>query len=304
MDRTLADTIAGAREYLHPNDLDCVVYHNPCNDGSGAAVAAWLELGDKVSYIPRSYHQTFSKESLRGKNAVVLDASFTRDELIELRQIAKKLMIIDHHDSAMRDLGDLPGCFFTMDNSGAVLSWHYFHGIDTPAPKFLILIEDRDLWRWKYRDLSEPLYYALKERCPNSDFKHFVLYVDPEKLSELLAYGKTLVAGNHKWCEEAAKGAVEKTFKLPNSTEKYTIMCSELENDRLVSELSEHLYILHPHIDFVMLWCKVSANQFKISFRSEVSHVNLGAIATELGGGGHKQAAGVVVNFSPWDLTA
>lgn len=302
MNRTLADTITSAQQYLDPKDVNCVVFHSPCNDGSGAAVAAWLALGENASYIRRIYHKDFPADAIRGKNVVVIDASFKKDEFLHLRTLANKIMIIDHHDSAMKELSDLPGCFFTMENSGAVLGWHYFHGLQTPPPALLRLIEDRDLWRWDEREVSEPLYYALRERCPNSDFKSYIPYVDSVKLDELISYGKTLVAANHKWCEEAAQLAERRTFTLPGENKTYQIMCREITNDRLVSELSEYLYTKH-NVDFVMLWVK-TGDQYKISFRSNSPEINVGAIATALGGGGHKQAAGAILYSSPWELTA
>lgn len=302
MNRTLSESITAAREYLDPNDVNCVVFHSPCNDGSGAAVAAWLKLGDKAAYERRMYHKEFSETAVRGKNVIVLDASFPREELLALRAVANKVMILDHHHSAMEALGDLPGCFFTMENSGAILSWYYFHGLDSTPPQLLSYIEDRDLWRWNDRATSEPLYYALRDKCSNSDFKTYLTYIDPDKLAELIAYGKTLVAANHKWCEEAALKAELKTFVLPTTGGTYKIMCREIDNDRLTSELSEYLYN-HNDIDFVMLWCKTIDGKYKVSFRTKNPEVNVGAIATALGGGGHKQASGAVLNQSPWKLT-
>lgn len=300
MNLSLAENIRLATQYLNPKEVDAVVYHSPCNDGSGAAVAAWLALSDSAIYIRRMYHHEFAVEQVRAKNVVVLDASFSEEELSNLRAIAKRVMIIDHHDSAMQKLANTPGCFFTMEHSGAVLSWHYFHGVETKAPELLSLIEDRDLWRWAHRDLSEPLYYALRERCSNSDFKSYLPYIDPKKLQELIVFGKTLVEENHKWCEKTAQTVQTKTFALPNDPMTYKVMCAELTTDRLVSELSEYLYSRHD-IDFVMLWCKTSDGRFKVSFRSK--HIDVGAIATALGGGGHKKAAGAVLNSSPWQLT-
>lgn len=302
MNRTLEDNIRSAQAYLDPKQVNCVVYHAPCNDGSGAAAAAWLALGDKVVYQGRIYHKDFPENVIRGRNVVVLDASFKKDEFLHLRNLADKMMIIDHHDSAMKELSDLPGCFFTMENSGAVLSWHYFHGLNTPPPPLLRLIEDRDLWRWRERELSEPLFYALKDRVPNSNFRNYLPYIDSVKLDELIAHGRTLMAAYQKWCADAALTAEQRTFTLPGETKTYTIMCREIPDDHLVSELAEYLYLQHK-VDFVMLWCKTSKGQFKVSFRSNDPAINVGAIATVLGGGGHKQAAGCILGTSPWELT-
>jgi oligoribonuclease NrnB/cAMP/cGMP phosphodiesterase (DHH superfamily) len=298
---SLEATIREAQHYLAPHDVDCVVYHNPCNDGSGAALAAWILLGDKATYIPRTYHKEFDASLVHGKNVVVLDASFKKDELQQLRGLAHKIMILDHHDSAMKDLAGEPGCFFTMGNSGAVLSWHYFHGIEQPAPRLLQLIEDRDLWRWQERDLSEPLFYALQERASNSNFKTYEPFLDTIKLDELIAYGKGLIAANRLWCEQKALFAEHRIFNLPGTSDEYSVICLEVENERLVSELAEYLYTQH-QVDFVMLWSQIPSGLYKISFRSNNPAVNVADIATALGGGGHPQAAGAVLDNPPNDL--
>src|SRR5690349_11809415 len=105
MNRTLRQTTEAARAYLDPQDVDCVVFHSPCNDGSGAAVAAWMALGDKATYERRIYHKEFPDAVVAGKNVVVLDSSFVKEHFLRLRESAKKIMIIDHHDSAMKALG-------------------------------------------------------------------------------------------------------------------------------------------------------------------------------------------------------
>lgn len=298
----LKEAIQQARDYLPPDTVNCVVYHAPCNDGSGAALSAWMARGDRATYIRRTYHKPFNDETLRGKNVVVLDASFSPEHLEKLRKIANKVMILDHHYSAMQQLATLPGCFFAMENSGAILAWYYFHGLDAKPPMFLQLIEDRDLWKWQWRDLSEPLYYALREKVPNSDFKGYIPYVSQHNLDALIAFGKTLVAKNQAWCAEAAKDAKLRYFKLPNDSRTYKIMCREVDNDRLVSELSEYLYT-HNDIDFVMLWSKTNDGKYKVSFRAQKDDVNLGDISQILGGGGHKLAAGAVLTISPLELT-
>lgn len=297
---SLKSTIEAAQHYLNPQHVDCVVYHNPCNDGSGAALCAWTALGNKATYEKRAYHKEFNADSVAGKNVVVLDASFKKEELHRLQQVANKIMILDHHDSAMRDLAGEAGCFFEMNNSGAVLAWHYFHGLEVPPPKLIQLIEDRDLWQWEYRDESEPLYYALRERTTNSDFKSFEPYLDSVKLEELIDFGRTLIIENHRWCEEAALQAQKRLFKLPGTQTTYEIMCLEVYNDKLVSELAEYLYNRN-NVDFVMMWYQ-SGDQYKISLRSGNLNINLGEIAASMGGGGHRQAAGAVITTSPWDL--
>lgn len=297
---SLEATIKAAREYLAPDKVDCVVYHHPCNDGTGAALAAWVARGEEIEYLPLDYTKPFVEQQLLNKNVLVIDASFKKEQLQHIRNIAKKVLILDHHESAMKDLAGEPGCCFTMGNSGAVLAWHYFHGVDTPPPTLLRLIQDRDLWAWQERELSEPLFYALVDWYTTPDFRQYAQYLQSEALDKLIAHGKGLVAENHRWCVEVGSGVVLKYFVLPGMDKKYHIASLEVANDKLISELSEYLYTKHD-IDFVMLWHKLpgETQKYKISFRNNKPTVNVAEIAAALGGGGHARAAGVSVSCSP-----
>lgn len=297
---SLRRTIEAAVEYLAPEKIDYVIYHSPCSDGSGAALGAWLKLKDNAVYEGMTYHTPINLEKLKGKNVIFLDCSLKKDELVKLRSIANKVMILDHHASAEQELAGEAGCFFFMGNSGAILAWHYFHGIDVLAPQLLRLIEDRDLWRWDNRELSEPLYYAIIAKFPKVDYKALVPYLQEDKLNELIAFGRELVSKNQLWCQATARAAKFKNLNLPDG-KKYRVICQELENNKLISELAEYLYT-NNEVDLVMLWFKVAGDRFKISFRTNNKAVNLATLASSLGGGGHEQAAGAVLNYSPWQL--
>ncbi len=298
---TLESIITAAQQYLNPDQVDCVVYHHPCNDGSGAALSAWLALGEKAQYEKLAYHTPIELEKLRGKKVIFVDCSLKKSELQVLRSIADTVVILDHHDSAMKDLADEPGCFFVMGNSGAVLAWHYFHGANTKPPSLLQLIEDRDLWKWDDRATSEALHYALVDKHPKLDFKDFAAYIDADELLKLIEHGKSLIAINQQWCAQTAQQAQLKLFTPPGSDVTYKVMCQELENSKLISELAEYLYT-NNQVDFVMLWFKLDSGKYKISFRGNKPEINLGEVAASLGGGGHPAAAGVAVNQSPWEM--
>jgi len=302
---SIESVIKAAHAYLDPLDVDAVVFHHPCMDGSGAALAAWLARGDLIEYIPMEHQITFAEpaaeEQLRDKNIILVDTSFKKEQLQRIRHLARKVLILDHHESAMKSLAGEAGCIFDMNYSGAVLSWYYFNGLENPAPQFFELIQDRDLWRWQYKDLSEPVYYALIARYPQPDFRAFAKYLEPKALEDLIAYGNKLIPENEKWCQEQAQHAKLCIFTPPNSTHKYRVICVEVHGEKLVSELSAHLYKLHK-VDFILLWYVNRFGEYKISFRNEDPTVNLADLATSLGGGGHPRAAGVVLDYSPWEL--
>lgn len=298
---SLEHTIRDAQNYLSPDDVDCLVYHYPCCDGSGAGVAAWMARGDTIKYAPLDYGKPFDEQQLRDKNVVLIDCSFKPDQLARVRTIAKKVMILDHHDSAAKNLSGEPGCFFYMHNSGALLSWHYFHGMDKVAPDVLQLIEDRDLWRWKQRDRSEPLFHAIISLPRQPDFKKYMTLLDPVELDKAIAGGRVIMQQNKAWCLSKIDDAKRCKFQVPNTSEVYDIMALELKEERLVSELSEELYNKY-EVDFVMIWHQHADNRYKISFRNNNQRINVGDIASALGGGGHPRAAGASITFSPKEL--
>jgi oligoribonuclease NrnB/cAMP/cGMP phosphodiesterase (DHH superfamily) len=300
----LREIIISAQTYLSPKDVQCVVYHHPCNDGAGAALSAWLERGEDIEYLPLEYQQVITPEmedKLRDKNVIFIDISVRKPVFDKLKGLTKKLVVLDHHESAMKELGEEPGCFFTMENAGAILAWHYFNGVEKPAPRLLQLLEDRDLWRWDERDLSEPLHYALVDLHPKNEFRGYAKYLVSHELVKVIAYGKTLVASNNAWCAAEALKATLRTITPPNSSKTYEVVCAQLENDKLISELADYLHH-NNKVDFVMLWFKKEDGKFKISFRNQTTDENVATIARIYGGGGHPRAAGATVDVSPFEL--
>ena len=122
-----------------------VIYHNQCRDGFGAAFAAWKKFGDSASYIPRKTHEPVP-EGLEDKELYILDYSYPMAELEKLVAENKKVVVIDHHQSAKDAVEAFPDNVFDLEHSGSVLAWEYFHP-GTEVPKLLLYIEDHDLWR-------------------------------------------------------------------------------------------------------------------------------------------------------------
>ena len=55
------EIIKDAINYICPSEIDIVIYHKNCHDGSSAALAAWLFLKkikreEDVIYIPADYN--------------------------------------------------------------------------------------------------------------------------------------------------------------------------------------------------------------------------------------------------------
>src|ERR1044071_5713689 len=141
-----------------------VLYHGNCPDGTGAALAAYVRLGDfagikgasfPVEYIPVSYGKP-PPEMEPGSVIYVVDFSYGPDVLTRLAQVPmEKIFVLDHHATAEQDLKNIPlthaGVIFVkfdMAKSGAVLAWEHFHP-EKPVPPFILYLQDRDLWQFK-----------------------------------------------------------------------------------------------------------------------------------------------------------
>jgi oligoribonuclease NrnB/cAMP/cGMP phosphodiesterase (DHH superfamily) len=133
-----------------------VLYHANCTDGSGAALAAYIALGDAATYIPVQYNKPVPDMPL-ATVIYMVDFSYPKEILLQLADSAQ-VVVIDHHKTAKAALEDIDHpniqVWFDMEQSGATMAWKYFHA-DRAVPLLLRHIEDRDLWKFKLEGSKE-----------------------------------------------------------------------------------------------------------------------------------------------------
>ena len=128
-----------------------VLYHANCTDGAGAALAAFIAMGDTAEYIPVQYGYP---PPMYGPSDIIyiVDFSYPRSVLMDMADRVSMVVVLDHHKTAKADLEGLEHdnmkVFFDMNKSGAVLTWEYFHP-DRPTPLLFNHIQDRDLWKFE-----------------------------------------------------------------------------------------------------------------------------------------------------------
>jgi oligoribonuclease NrnB/cAMP/cGMP phosphodiesterase (DHH superfamily) len=125
-----------------------VIYHKNCIDGFTSAYVVWLHYGKSAEYIPWAYEerQCFEPELMSDCDVVIVDFSFKREQLEKIKKVAKSLVVLDHHKTAMADLQGLPYARFDMSKSGARLAWEFFF-IDKKPISIVEYAEDHDLWK-------------------------------------------------------------------------------------------------------------------------------------------------------------
>lgn len=253
-----------------------VLYHARCQDGFGAAWAAWKWFGDMARYIPIIHGEPFP-ELPTNADVLMVDVAYPRDRHLQLKSLVRSVTVVDHHVSAMKNLGDLPDTHFDMNHSGAVLTWKFLQP-NVPVPELLKYVEDRDLWRFKL-PYSRAIYAALsshEETFPYWDF------LSNWRMEDLAREGDVLLRLIGKKVDEACKSFFWKELaghRVPvvNAT------C-------FTSEVGERLNQLHPDAPFAAFYY----DKEKIrcwGLRSQ-GKIDVSVIANGLGGGGHPNAAG------------
>lgn len=263
-----------------PDAKSYVLYHANCFDGLGAAYAAWERLGDdNVEYIPVQYGAP-PPETEAGSNVYIVDFSYSKGTLDEIRGKSANMIVLDHHKTAAEDLKDYPGAIFDMNRSGAILAWEYFHP-GAQVPRLLDYIQDRDLWTWKLQGTKEVM--AAME-LHKKDFRSLAGL----KVSALHNVGSTKLVFDEVEISNALKKAVITTF--PDTQYR----CALLNCNNLISEVGNRLCTELP-VDFSLSYFVDSKGAVIFSFRS-IGDFDVSALAKRWGGGGHKNASGARVD--------
>ena len=259
------------------------IYHKNCSDGFGAALAVKTycdELGESCEFIAAQYGSDVPDVS--GKHVFIVDFSYHRETLLELKEAASSLMVIDHHKSAMEDLAGLDFCVFDMAQSGAVLTWKTLFPTKA-VPLLLNYIQDRDLWHWQLKD-SKAVSAALLTL--DKTFELWSPYLNDANVAELVTKGSAIVDYQNQQLARTPRGE-----NVPMATiGGYTVPC--VNATHLISEMGELLAQGHPFA--ALYFDKLDVRVF--SLRSAKDGIDVAKIAQQYGGGGHFHAAGFAID--------
>jgi len=319
-----------------------VVYHKDCKDGFGAALVAWKKFGGDGRYIPVSYgteQDSFVDDMAKSAEPppgelYVLDFSFNTDHLRRLAKVFRKITILDHHDTARKelmeerkideqrganvwavnrqieDLGNV-SLDFDMDRAGCQLAWdHFFQPFQTinreiSRPEFINYLGWRDLW-WhkrrdaykKYADVIEALHLYL-DTIPFS-FQSWAKFCDQPQ--DAISKGMPIVAYQKQLLRKAAANCVEcvVNWRRNGATVAHQVGLVNAPHF-MASDLAE---IVYQRTDadaykMVAIWCTGKDGDVAVSVRSleRPGDIHCGEFAKLYGGGGHPGAAGFAISL-------
>lgn len=272
---------------MHEHKKDIVViYHKRCEDGFGAAYAAWKKFGDSAEYLPAGYGDEFP-EGLEGKEVYVLDFCYEIEGAMDkLATITKKLVVLDHHASSRGLVESTPDHIYDANRSGATIAWSYFHP-NVPIPLLMKYLEDGDLYRFALPETADIFSYLVVQPYD------FLVWDDIAKRLEIENDRQAILARATIYTEyfekmsflsvEAAKKVRFEGFECYFAT--------ALPSITMRSYICHQLYTKLPPIALVVT---AHPGGYGVSIRSDGS-VDVSKIAEKYGGGGHPGSSGFFI---------
>lgn len=258
------------------------IYHGNCADGFTAAWVIRKALGDGVEFHAGVYGQ--EPPDVLNHDVFMVDFSYKRPVIEEMRKRANSILILDHHKTAQADLADLHGVevIFDMNRAGARITWdHCFP--KAPPPQTLLHVEDRDLWRFALpgtREIQANIFsYPYEFEIWDS-----LMSRDPK---ELIAEGQAIERKHFKDVNELI-GVVTRRMVLGG----HNVPIANLPYIH-VSDAAHALCKGEPFAG--CYWDTPKGRVFGL--RSTDEGLDVSEIAKQYGGGGHRNAAGFTVSY-------
>lgn len=295
-------------------------YHANCIDGFTSAWVTYNAL-TKELHDCSLLEMRYDEQSLLAMYAMLneykpnylylVDYSIPFSALTDLRTNYPKVkvIILDHHKTAFekyfpgievkettRKHATVEGAYVVLENdkSGASLCWNYFHAkVGVHTPKLIQYVEDHDLWRFnkgvetkhinKYLSSMEKEIKLWDWIANELEYPHGLMY--------MLDTGKQLqVAHDNEVADIVKKAKPITLFGTPG----YVAMCHPKFSSDVGNELAKikGTFGATYSVDEELKAVKWSLRSMK------TSTVDVSAIASKMGGGGHKNAAGFEVSFA------
>jgi len=266
-----------------------IVYHASCMDGLVAAYIAWRHYGENAGYIEARYGDAPPPQAV-DRDVFVLDFSYDPNALTALAGIANRVVLLDHHASAIAAFHGSGFCesnvqlLFDLSRSGAALAEAYFNG---SAPLWIVqYVEDRDLWRFELPHSHEINAYLAASVMGRPALESFRMLDEIRGMSL-----KDVVSGGHGaqlQLESYVRQVVQDAVYVDFADHKNIPMvnCAKHMASDVLNKLAEN------HL-FAVGWRSEGRDRAVFSLRSK--DYDVAQIAERYGGGGHKRAAGMTL---------
>lgn len=293
--------------------MNYIIYHEikpgvACPDGIMAAAIVRLAYPDAIligdSYRHESeYGDTPDVDGFRGEmgdRLIVVDFSYPAAWLNRWEQAGIEVTLIDHHAPKFPMLQGFSGAILDADECGATLAWRHLFG-DRPQPEILRHV--------RRRDIGADDYYKADENCRESK----AITSAMGKIRSGKSVEDQIIACQYWLAEDGILDILETMGEFFLEEEDRIVakvaaqavpaeLCGHIcgkvqtspEEDRLASQAGNAIARQHPEWAFAWI---VSADGMGNSLRS-ANGFDVSAVAQQMGGGGHKAAAGFATSLN------
>lgn len=286
-----------------------IIYHDDADGRCAAALAARLDPGQDITFIPVDYDcrkigdlNKLLRFPDGGYDVWLVDFSFPLEEMLELQRRSRYFFWFDHHITALNGLKSLRRWrgLRRDGTAGCMLVWEYMRPGEA-APWPVRFIADRDVWLFKYGDNTRyfyEAYLAFPDTGPASDFWDVALSC--RECGDLAgSWAEHMIERGHE-LRAARINQLRFTARWLGRPVRMNLHAAD-GHVRSVSSLimnypgSGDMGEVVRSLGYDVAWCYVQvgtgdAMVWKHSLYSDT--VDVSAICARAGGGGHKGAAG------------
>lgn len=290
-----------------------VIYHANCADGF---TAAWAVRQAMDCEFHAAVHGA-PPPPADGRDLVLVDFCYPQQVMLDLQQVARSILVLDHHKTSEETLKASAGwvaridqhtsiswdwrrvqdfsakdrvysniphaviyALFDMNRSGAGIAWDFFHA-GQARPALIDHVEDRDLWRFALPGTRE-IQAAVFSYPYEFDVWDLLMETPTETLR---AQGVAIERKHHKDVAELVKVAKRQMvighYDVPVASLPYTLA-------------SDAGHLMAKGQPFAACYYDKDGGRV-FSLRSTDRGVDVSEVAKLYGGGGHARAAGFTV---------
>jgi len=273
-----------------------VFYHNDLDGRCSAAIFNYYLVDKKeskdVTFIEMNYSDNVQVKSiLDNEEIIILDFSFKPKVMNKIREITKNITWIDHHKTTQEyekqynikidGIRNYQTSYADRE-AACEITWRFYFPLKE-MPEAVKLIGDRDKWTWKYGERTENFTEGIElyNQDPNAEL-WFALFNNDKLINKIIQEGKICVRYRDKICEEyLRKYGFEMNFE---GYKCYAKGLSLFGGKAFGNKIKE--YDICINLEFL-------GKKWIVGLYSE--KIDVSKIAKKYGGGGHKGAAGFVI---------
>ena len=292
-------------------------YHGADNDGklAGAIVKlAYEKAGEDIVMYPWDYGQPFPWDKVEGREVVMVDIALQPfSEHLRLAEVARELIWIDHHKSAIDSYVEAVKCVLPIKGIRAVgiaaceLAWLYYNRGPVETVEGVVLEMDkipqgvRLVGRYDVWDHSDPDALPFKYGLDSCQ-------IDPSRSDCNWMALRALINGGD-WTRELLCRGLKVHAYVKTDFKKYAESAAfetVLDGHKVIalnrlyggSHSVDPMFVRGTHAFMVAFGYTPKSNgKWTVSMYSDEGIIDLGAIAKKFGGGGHMGAAGFQIGI-------